>query len=546
MRDQTKRCYQNQIARAVIEGYTSEGAGIARLNGCAVFVPGAVRGDDCDIRVVNVRSRYAWGKIERLYTPSPHRVVPDCRVFPDCGGCALRHLTYEEELRLKKDHAMETMRRIGGSEPIFDGIIGAREVDAYRNKAQYPVRYQKGRVVAGFYRNGTHEVVPCGDCRIESAASRAIRNAVLAYMRRFHVHAYNELDGSGLIRHIFVRTSRNGTSLVCIVATKKELPFSRELVDMLRRACEGVTGILINVNRRRDNVILSDETVLLWGSEFITETLLGYRFRLSVDSFFQVNPAQTERLYAVAASYLGDGVRDLLDLYCGVGSIGICLSEKVRRLTGVEIVARAVQDAEENARENGITDARFLAADAGTASRQLAKEGYQPDAIVVDPPRKGLDIVCIDAIIHMAPEKLIYISCNPSTQARDVALLRERGYEAVRMTAVDLFPRTHHVETVVLLSKLNAKQHIEINLDMDELDLTDAEKKATYQEIKGYVLEHSGLKVSSLYIAQVKQKSGIIERENYNKPKSEDAKQPQCPPDKEKAIKEALKHFGMI
>lgn len=201
--------------------------------------------------------------------------------------------------------------------------------------------------------------MPCGDCRIESAASRAIRNAVLAYMRRFHVHAYNELDGSGLIRHIFVRTSRNGTSLVCIVATKKELPFSRELVDMLRRACEGVTGILINVNRRRDNVILSDETVLLWGSEFITETLLGYRFRLSVDSFFQVNPAQTERLYAVAASYLGDGVRDLLDLYCGVGSIGICLSEKVRRLTGVEIVARAVQDAEENARENGITDARF-------------------------------------------------------------------------------------------------------------------------------------------------------------------------------------------
>lgn len=448
---------KNQIGRAVIEGYTSEGAGVAHLDGQAVFVPGAVRGDDCDVRVVNTRSRFAWGKIERLYTPSPYRTAPDCGAFPDCGGCSLRHMRYEEELWFKKNHVIETMRRIGGAEPAFDGILGAEETEGYRNKAQYPVRFQNGRIVAGFYRSGTHEVVPCGDCRIESAASRAVLNAVLAYMRRFHVHAYDEEHGRGVVRHVYVRTSRSGAALVCIVAARRTLPETEALISMLRRAYPGVAGVLLNVNTRRDNVILSGETHTLWGADNITETLLGYRFRLSVDSFFQVNPDQTEKLYTVASEYLGDGVGELLDLYCGVGSIGICLSGKARRLTGVEIVERAVRDAEENARENGLTNARFLAADAGTAAARLAAEGYRPDAVVVDPPRKGLDAACIDAIVEMAPARLVYISCNPSTQARDVALLAARGYEAVRMTAVDLFPRTYHVECVVLMSRVEGK-----------------------------------------------------------------------------------------
>ena len=544
MAKRNERCDWNSAGRAVIEGYTSEGAGVAHLDGRAVFVPGGVRGDDCEIRVVNTRSRFAWGKMENLYTPSPYRIAPDCRAFPDCGGCALRHLTYEEELWFKKNHVLETMRRIGGAEPVFDGIVGAEETTSYRNKAQYPVRFQKGKLVAGFYRGGTHEVVPCGACRIESAASRAVLKAVLGYMRRFRVPAYDESSGRGVIRHVYVRTSRSGEVLACIVAAKRTLPSEEALMSLLRSADPGVAGVLLNVNTRRDNVILSDETRTIWGRDNITETLLGYRFRLSVDSFFQVNPVQTEKLYAVAAAYLGDGVNELLDLYCGVGSIGICLSGKAHRLTGVEIVARAVRDAEANARANGLENARFFAADAGTAAAKLAAEGYRPDAIVVDPPRKGLDAVCIQAIARMAPEKLIYISCNPSTQARDVALLREYGYEAVRMTAVDLFPRTYHVETVCLLVRRNSL-HIDIDVDVEEM-LQEKRGQATYPQIKEYVLEHSGLKVSNLYIAQVKQKCGIIERENYNKPKSEDTKQPQCPPEKEKAIVEALKHFGMI
>ena len=453
MAKQKNQCYKNQRGLVKIEGYTSEGAGVAHLDGCTIFVPGTVRGDECEIKVTAVRPRYAWGKVTSLHTPSPYRIRSDCRAFPDCGGCALRHLSYEEELWMKKTHALETMRRIGGADPVFDGILGAGDIEAYRNKAQYPVRFQKGKIVSGFYRGGTHEVVPCDACRLESPISRVIRDTVLAYMRQYHIEAYEEEKERGAIRHILVRTSRAGEALVCLVTAKRELPALDQLVSMLLKVCPGTAGVFLNFNTRRDNVIVSEQTVKIWGNETITETLLGRRFQLSVDSFFQINPAQTEKLYAAAASYLGEGVGELLDLYCGVGSIGICLSDRAKRLTGVEIIERAVRDAEENARANGLINARFFAADAGTAALRLAEEGYRPDAIVVDPPRKGLDSMCLDAIAEMGPEKLIYISCNPSTQARDVALLRERGYEAKRMTAVDLFPRTFHVETVVLLSK---------------------------------------------------------------------------------------------
>jgi len=461
--------YKNQIERVRIEGYTSEGAGVAHIDGQALFIPGTVRGDDCTVRVVNTRSRFAWGRLEELHTPSPYRSPADCRAYPACGGCALRHMTYEEELYMKSSHAVETIRRIGGAEPFYDGILGAADTAGYRNKAQYPVRFQKGRTVAGFYKSATHEVVPCDACRIESAASRAILRAVLEYMKKYRVFAYDEETGRGTVRHVYVRSSRNGSALACIVTAKRSLPEEKALVELIRRAYPQTAGVLLNVNTRRDNVILSGENRLLWGKDSIEETLLGYRFRLSVDSFFQINPAQTERLYAVARDYLGEGVGELLDLYCGVGSIGICLSGKAQRLTGVEIVPRAVEDARENARRNGIENARFFAADAGEAAAKLVAEGYRPDAIVVDPPRKGMDAACIDAIEKLSPEKLIYISCNVSTQARDIALLRDRGYEAKRLTAVDLFPRTHHVETVILLSRKDVHERIKFDVNVEEL-----------------------------------------------------------------------------
>ena len=338
--------------------------------------------------------------------------------------------------------------------------------------------------------------------------------------------------------------------MVCLVCTRPKLPHSDELVALLREKFRDIATILINVNAKKTNVILGEESVTLYGPGFIEDTLCGVPVRLGPLSFYQVNTLAAERLYGVAAEYAQLEPDDvLLDLYCGMGTIGLSMAGHCRELIGVEIVPEAIDSAKANAARMGdavAAKSRFFCADAGEAAARLAAEGLRPDVIMLDPPRKGCDETTLSAVVQMSPRWVVYVSCNPSTAARDAAWLGQHGYRAEKVQPVDLFPRTKHVETVCLLSKLNAKQHIEVDIHMDELDLTDAEKKATYSEIKEYVLEHTGLKVSSLYIAQVKQKCGIIERENYNKPKSDDAKQPQCPPDKEKAIKEALKHFGMI
>ena len=318
-------------------------------------------------------------------------------------------------------------------------------------------------------------------------------------------------------------------------------------MSLLRQAVPDAVGVVLGVNTQPTGAVLGREYRTLWGSDVLTDHLCGLTFRLSVPSFFQVNRPMAEVLYETALDFAGLTGRELvLDLYCGAGTISQVMARRAARVIGAEIVPEAIADARENARRNGVENAEFFCGDASAVAADLAAKGLRPDVICVDPPRKGLAPEVVDTAAAMSPRRIVYVSCDPATLARDVKRFGERGYRAVRAVAVDMFPRTANVETICLLSKLNAKQHIEINLDMDELDLTDAEKKATYQEIKNYVLEHSGLKVSSLYIAQVKQKCGIIERENYNKPKSEDAKQPQCPPDKEKAIKEALTHFGMI
>ena len=335
--------------------------------------------------------------------------------------------------------------------------------------------------------------------------------------------------------------------MACAVVNGDEIPDPERLAGELLREVPGLRSLILNRNTARTNVVLGPVCKTLWGEDGIVDVLCGMRFFISPLAFYQVNRSQAERLYRKAAEYAAlTGEETLLDLYCGAGTIGLTMAGRARQVIGVEVVPEAVEDAKRNAALNGVRNARFLCGDASMAARQLAEEGVRPDVIVIDPPRKGCGAQLIGTIAEMGPSRVVYISCDPATLARDLKLFAELGYLVQEATPVDLFPRTNHVETVCLLSKLNTKQHIEINLDMDELDLTDAEKKATYQEIKDYVLEHSGLKVSSLYIAQVKQKCGIIERENYNKPKSEDAKQPQCPPDKEKAIKEALKHFGMI
>ena len=535
---------KNRIYRAHIDGYSSEGLGIARIDGQVVFVHGAVRGETCDVLVMKVLKNAAFGKIAALAEPSPARRQPDCPYYGRCGGCDFRHMSYEEELWAKRARVQDALTRIGGAEVTVEEILGAEQPLHYRNKSIYPIS-PAGEV--GFYRARSHQVVHVEHCLIQKPEADALAQAVRDYIARFRVEPYNEATGRGLLRHLYVRTSCRGESLACLLVNGSRLPHEQELVDMLRAAVPGVCGVVLGENTRRGNAILGDRYRTLWGRDYLTDTLCGLELRLSVPSFYQVNHDQAQRLYEKALEYAGLTGRELaVDLYCGAGTITQVLARRARHVIGGEIVPEAIRDAEDSARRNGVENVEFLCGDASRLAAELRQRGLRPDVICVDPPRKGLAPDVVEAAASMTPGRIVYVSCDPATLARDVARFAPLGYRPVRACAVDLFPGTAHVETVCLLSKLQSKEHIEIEVKMDELDLTAAEKKATYEEIKTYVLEHTGLKVSSLYIAQVKQKCGIIERENYNKPKSENAKQLQCPPEKEKAIKEALHHFGMI
>lgn len=535
---------KNQEHTVTIEGYGEGGMGVARIDGRVVFVHGALRGEKCRVLILKTLKSVAFAKVLEVLEPSSERMESDCPYFPRCGGCTYRHIRYEEELRLKKQRVQDNLSRIGGSDVTVEEILGAQDTLRYRNKAQYPVS-KDGAV--GFYRARTHEVIECEHCLLVRPEADAAAEALRAYMQSCHVAGYDEKTGRGLVRHLYVRSNAAGESLICVLVNGDKLPKEDRLVALLRDACPKCTGIVLGTNTKKGNVILGDRYRTLWGSDRLEDTLCGKTFRLSVPSFYQVNRVQAERLYAKTIEFADlTGQETVLDLYCGAGTITLALSDHAKKVLGTEIVPEAIDDARENAARNGVKNAEFFCGDASDVAKKLARENLRPDVITVDPPRKGLAADVVESIAEMQPGRVVYVSCDSATMARDVKRLADLGYTAQRACAVDMFPRADHVETICLLSKLNAKQHIEINLDMDELDLTDAEKKATYQEIKDYVLEHSGLKVSSLYIAQVKQKCGIIERENYNKPKSEDAKQPQCPPDKEKAIKEALTHFGMI
>ena len=535
---------KNRIYRAHIDGYSSEGLGIARIDGQVVFVHGAIRGETCDVLVMKVLKNAAFGKIAALAEPSPARRQPDCPYYGRCGGCDFRHMSYEEELWAKRARVQDALTRIGGAEVTVEEILGAEQPLHYRNKSIYPIS-PAGEV--GFYRARSHQVVHVEHCLIQKPEADALAQAVRDYIARFQVEPYNEATGRGLLRHLYVRTSCRGESLACLLVNGSRLPHEQELVDMLRAAAPGVCGVVLGENTRRGNAILGDRYRTLWGRDYLTDTLCGLELRLSVPSFYQVNHDQAQRLYEKALEYAGLTGRELaVDLYCGAGTITQVLARRARHVIGGEIVPEAIRDAEDSARRNGVENLEFLCGDASRLAAELRQRGLRPDVICVDPPRKGLAPDVVEAAASMRPGRIVYVSCDPATLARDVARFAPLGYCPVRACAVDLFPGTAHVETVCLLSKLQSKEHIEIEVAMDEMDLTSAESKATYEEIKAYVLEHTGLKVSSLYIAQVKQKYGIIERENYNKPKSENAKQPQCPPEKEKAITEALRHFGMI
>ena len=530
-----------------ITGYTAEGMGVARWEGRVVFVSGTILGERWEVQLLKVKTNVAWGRAVRLLAPSPERVELDCPLAGRCGGCQYRHMTYEEELRAKRQRVQDALSRVGGVSLELPQVLGAETPLRYRNKVQFPVAQEKRGLAVGYYRARSHDVLDVDDCLLQPEAVTTLRRAFKGWMERYRVPAYDEGTCQGLIRHLYVRTNQAGEALCCVVANGTRLPHAPELVQALRQAVPSLAGLVLNTNTKDTNVILGPNYRTIWGRDFLEERLCGMTFRLSVPSFFQINRAQTERLYAQALEFAGlTGRETVLDLYCGIGTISLALAQRAGQVIGAEIVPEAVQDAQANAARNQVPNARFLCGDAGEAAFQLAAEGVRPQVICVDPPRKGLALEVPEILASMAPERIVYVSCDPATLARDVKRFGELGYPAVKARAVDLFPRTAHVETVVLLGRKFEKSREHVYLDYEPSAEIDLPGGATYSEIKQWIQAEYDLKVSSLYVAQVKQKHGIVERECYNKPKSENAKQPKCPPEKEAAIEAALKHFKMI
>lgn len=439
---------EGQHCPVTIEGYSSEGHGVARVDGQVVFVKGALAGEECQAVIEHAGHSAAWAGIETLTVPSPARLSPDCPYYAQCGGCQTRHMTYAEELSFKSGKVRSALARIGGVDPGQVPIHGAREPDRYRNKAQFPAA--PGPSI-GYFQERTHRVVDIEDCLLTPAPCASIRAAVRDWMTAFGVPAYDESAHTGLVRHLYIRVNAAGELLVCLLANGRSLPQEEALVAALRAAAPKLTGVILGVNEKKTNVILGDSYRTLWGRDYLMDSLCGLTFKLSVPSFFQVNRPQAEVLYGLARDFAAlTGRETLLDLYCGTGTIGLILAGGAKEIIGVEAVAPAVADARENARRNGIENARFLCADAGAAAAQLAQEGVRPDVVVVDPPRKGLSPQVVDTLLAMSPGRIVYVSCDCATLARDVKLLRP-AYTLTRAEAVDMFPRTHHVETVALL-----------------------------------------------------------------------------------------------
>ena len=445
---------KNHVYEGKIVDYTSEGQGIAKIEGCAVFVPNAIAGERCMIRIEKLGKTWAAGKITEILEKSPHRVQRECPISSSCGGCDFWHMDYEEETRLKADRVRQALNRMGGESLEELPILAAPTCFGYRNKAQYPVSSKKNGVFAGFFRAGTHEVVENKRCLILPEETEAVKQIVLDYVNHFRITAYNETTQKGLLRHIYVRRGAvSGQVLVCLVVNGKKLPHAEDLIQRLQ-AVPGFTTLVLSVNTRAGNAVLGDQFITLYGPGYIEDTLCGLNFRLSPRSFYQVNHHQAQRLYEAAISQAEITKEDLvLDLYCGVGTITLAMAKAAKQVIGVEVIEAAVQDAWDNAKRNGIENAEFFCGDAGKAALALEAKGIIPDVVVVDPPRKGLNNDTIEALSKMSPRRIVYVSCDPATLARDVALLKEKGYRLKNAMAADLFPRCAHVESIVCLVK---------------------------------------------------------------------------------------------
>ncbi|MBQ8247944.1 MAG: 23S rRNA (uracil(1939)-C(5))-methyltransferase RlmD, partial [Lachnospiraceae bacterium] len=548
---------KGDVLTVTIEDIDTEGQGIGKADGYTLFVKDALVGDVAKVKIMKAKKNYAFARLEEVITPSSYRVEPKCEHHRRCGGCQLQCLSYEAQLAFKQKKVRNNLVRIGGFaeefiDEIMQPIIGMEVPFYYRNKAQYPIGRDKktGKPVAGFYAQRTHDIIPNTDCALGVSENKIILEKILAWMDECKVSAYDETTGKGLVRHVLIRKGFvSGELMVCFVVNGRELPQVGKLIESLK-AVPGMKSISLSINRENTNVIMGTTIRTLWGSDTIEDTLGGIQFRISPLSFYQVNPVQTEKLYGKAVEFAGlTGKETVWDLYCGIGTISLFMAKNAGKVYGVEIIPEAIEDAKGNAERNGFTNTEFFVGKAEEvlpefyekeSLKAAAGQGGEtedmlhPDVIVVDPPRKGCDVQCLDTMLKMQPKRIVYVSCDSATLARDLKILCEGGYELKKVCCVDMFGQSVHCETVVLLSQQKPDDVIEVEIELDELDLTSAESKAIYKEIQEYVLKEHGLKVSNLYISQVKRKCGIEVGENYNLPKSEDSRQPQCPEEKEK------------
>ena len=531
-----------------IDSLGSEGQGVGRYEGMAVFVPFALPNELVKAHIIKVAKNYAVGKLIKVIEPSKVRREPRCSSFTRCGGCNLMHMDYAAQLEYKRDLVENAFARIAKIEGVHvENTIGMDEPYHYRNKAAFPFAMVDGRMCFGFFAPRSHRLIPIDGCFIEQEPLYNVASAVHCWAEENDIQPYDEETGSGTIRHVVSRITTSG-DIMAVIVTKGRPKKLNKLVDMLKERCEGIKSIILNRNDEDTNVIFGRSYETLWGEDTLTENLCGFEFSVSAASFLQVNPVQTECLYAQVEAFLPekDGF-EAIDVYCGTGTISMILSKRAKHVTGIENIKPAVEDAARNAERNGAGNADFICADAAEALPELIEKGIRPDVIVIDPPRKGCDKAVLNAITGSAVQRVIYVSCDPATLARDVRILVDGGYSIQKVQPIDMFPQTAHVETVVLLSKgeVDSKK-IRVEFSLEDMDMSEFQDGATYTQIKDYVLEHNGLKVSNLYISQIKRKCGIEVGKNYNLPKSEDSRQPLCPPEKEKAIREAFKYFGMI
>ena len=539
---------KNDEIYLTVKSCTVQGSGVCGHDGMTVFVRGAVTGDRVLAHIIKVKKTYAVGIIKKLVQRSPMRAKNFCPIAEKCGGCCFAHIKYESELEIKAQQVADNFKRLGKLDITPAPIILSPSAERYRNKAQYPVGSDGRFATIGFYAPMTHRIIDCADCLLQPKEFSEITDIFRTWIREKKISVYNEADGSGIIRHIYIRKAVvTGQIMVCIVANSDSIPYAEALIEQLKEI-DGLASVILNINRDKTNVVLGKECKTLFGSDYITDELCGLKFNLSPLSFYQVNHDGAEILYNKAKEYAAlTGSETLVDLYCGTCTIVLTMAKDVKSLIGVEIIPQAIENAKENARLNGIDNAEFICADAAQAASTLLERGVKPDIVILDPPRKGCDEALIKTVAEMSPERVVYVSCDSATLARDCQRFAALGYRTLAATPVDMFPHTAHVETVALLVRnISTKEHVVIEVRPEELELGSLKTHRTYEEIKSYVLKKHGLKVSTLNISQVKRKCGLDVSESYNKPKKQDSKVPNCTPEKEKAIMDALKHFNMI